>query len=69
MAAMSVSKWDNEDIASNCAAEVCRIVCEMKGVEPGDFEPGLQQLSHDVYEHVMCAMNGRDKMNPDPERN
>ncbi len=54
--------WDNEDIASNCAAEVCRIVCEMKGVDPRAFEPGLQQLSHDVYFHVMQAMTGRDRM-------
>ncbi len=62
--------WDNEDIASNCAAEVCRIVCEMKSIDPNDFEPGLQQLSHDVYEHVMVAMVGRDhQAGPDPEMN
>lgn len=70
MVAMAHTKWDNEDVASNCAAEVCRIVCEMKGIDPRSFEPGLQQLSHDVYEHVMVAMAGRDSMMADdPERN
>lgn len=70
MVAMAKNKWDNEDIASNCAAEVCRLVCLMKEITEGSFEPGLHQLSHDVYDLVMKAMEGRDAfMRDNPERN
>lgn len=62
---MSASKradWDNQDIASNAAAEVCRLVCEMKGIDPASYEPGMHQLSRDVYQIVYAAMDGRDRM-------
>lgn len=67
---MANQKWDNEDIASNCAAEVCRIACVMKEIDPGQHEPGLHQLSRDIYELVYNAMEGRDEMaGGDPELN
>jgi len=67
---MAKQQWDNEDIASNCAAEVCRVACAMKGIDPNSHEPGLHQLSRDVYELVYNAMEGRDGLvEGDPEMN
>ncbi|NBT35479.1 MAG: hypothetical protein EBT03_08060 [Betaproteobacteria bacterium] len=62
MLASERADWDNQDIASNAASEVCRVVCQMKGIDPADHEPGLHQLSRDIYQLVYAAMDGRDRM-------